>query len=636
MPVESTGAGIHAGRERDVSPRANAYLPYRSLPAFGQFADDWLALLRCRMPGYNIIPHLVDLLGLHVLLYKLRCAQMWASPRARSNSVLEIIAPRRTTIRDLATETYLANNLRSREAIDAYLREVVNQSPEWTSALQQADAFAEAYRVLRSKVAWPDADMGEYTGPETPDGLRGALQSAAHRRHDGHLANVHARYAHEIGLASRRGTRRVRYAPNDQILRSLVFANVERRMEFQQFLAVLHQRYGFVIGHRQAGTSSIRARVTRSRSPTTPAGWNCVWRVSACSGVSPMPAPTSRTPTRGRGNMDALDLIGRSRGGLPDTRHRHRRPGGWDPTLPPRSAHRRRCPPSAAGSSDRPRWPQPSASAFRAILVPPMASPKKSSPTSGRRTGGTPHATGRCSSSRTRTTTKGSHCVTSRRSAARNCSASRPSGWASSRRGSASQTSRLPYFEKALKGLQDAKPVSLETFAAYVLTTRQAIDVQGLPLINALGWAFPILRIPRDSAYFEAIPEKFRTHASRWKRLYQQGFNKRAAYLIKTTPTQQPISPEQLQEMWQRVADAVPPLHHPAVEAFIAAPGKWCPEAEALAALEWERDNVKALFDGLRARRESLGQTTLDFYEGDLPDTLTADEQGYLPAARCA
>jgi hypothetical protein len=25
-------------------------------------------------------------------------------------------------------------------------------------------------------------------------------------------------------------------------------------MEFQQFLTVLHERYGFVIGHRQAGT----------------------------------------------------------------------------------------------------------------------------------------------------------------------------------------------------------------------------------------------------------------------------------------------------------------------------------------------------------------------------------------------
>jgi hypothetical protein len=206
------------------------------------------------MPGYDVIPHLVDLLGLHVLLYKLRCAQMWASPTSPLQLVLEIIAPRRTTIRDLATETYLANNLRSREAIDAYLREVVDQSPEWTSALQHADAFGEAYRVLLRKVAWPDPDMDEYSGPQTPDGLRSVLQSAAHRRHAGHLANVHARYAHEIGLASRRGTRRVRYAPNDQILRSLVFANVERRMEFQQFLSALHERYGFVIGHRQAGT----------------------------------------------------------------------------------------------------------------------------------------------------------------------------------------------------------------------------------------------------------------------------------------------------------------------------------------------------------------------------------------------
>lgn len=236
----------------DVSPRANAYLPYASLPVFHQFADDWLALLRCRMPGYDVIPHLVDILGLHVLLYKLRCAHMWAAPESPLHLVLEIIAPRRTTVRDLATETYLANNLRSREAIEAYLREVVDETPEWQSALGHADAFGEAYRVLRSKVAWPDADIEDYNGPETPEGLRAGLWSAARRRHDAHVANVHARYAHEIGLASRRGTRRVRYAPNDQFLRSLVFATVERRMEFQQFLAVLHERYGFVIGHRQA------------------------------------------------------------------------------------------------------------------------------------------------------------------------------------------------------------------------------------------------------------------------------------------------------------------------------------------------------------------------------------------------
>src|SRR5262249_34999490 len=44
-----------------------------------------------------------------------------------------------------------------------------------------------------------------------------------------------------------------RYAPNDRLLKSLVFAVVQKRMEFQQFLATLHGNYGFVIGHRQAG-----------------------------------------------------------------------------------------------------------------------------------------------------------------------------------------------------------------------------------------------------------------------------------------------------------------------------------------------------------------------------------------------
>lgn len=244
----------------DVSPRANAYLPYLSLPSFAHFADDWLALMHCRMPGYDAVPHLVVILGLHVLLYKLRCAQFWASADAPVQLVLEIIAPRRTTIRDLATETYVGNNLRSREAIDAYLRDVVDQSSEWATALCKSDAFGEAYRVLRAKVAWPDADMDEYDGPETPDGLRSTLQAAVHRRHAAHVANVHSRYASEIGLASRRGTRRVRYAPNDQILQSLVLANVERRMEFQQFLAILHDRYGFIIGHRQAGLFIAQAQ----------------------------------------------------------------------------------------------------------------------------------------------------------------------------------------------------------------------------------------------------------------------------------------------------------------------------------------------------------------------------------------
>ncbi|MGE3538653.1 MAG: FtsK/SpoIIIE domain-containing protein [Candidatus Tectimicrobiota bacterium] len=185
-------------------------------------------------------------------------------------------------------------------------------------------------------------------------------------------------------------------------------------------------------------------------------------------------------------------------------------------------------------------------------------------------------------------------------------------------------------WEKALQGLQRAKPVSLDIFARYLLVTRQSMAEQGLPVLHALGWALPVLSVPRDTTFFEAIPERSRTHIQQWQRFYQQAFNKRAPYLLKFTPSQQPIPSAQLHEMWERVQETIPEHLHPTVKAFIDASSGWTAETEALSCLEWERDNVKALFDGLKVRREPLGQATLDFYDDELPGSLTEQEAAYL------
>ena len=91
--------------EPEVGPwRKNAYLPYASLPTFKVFAEDWLAILRCGMPGYDALPHLVDTFGLHILEYMLRQGQAWIDPKAPVRLVLEIVAPKRTTVRDEITQ----------------------------------------------------------------------------------------------------------------------------------------------------------------------------------------------------------------------------------------------------------------------------------------------------------------------------------------------------------------------------------------------------------------------------------------------------------------------------------------------------------------------------------------------------
>ena len=58
-------------------------------------------------------------------------------------------------------------------------------------------------------------------------------------RHKQHVGKVHGTWARLIGLSSRRASRRVRYAPTDRLLKTLVVCCVDVRMEFKDFLILL-------------------------------------------------------------------------------------------------------------------------------------------------------------------------------------------------------------------------------------------------------------------------------------------------------------------------------------------------------------------------------------------------------------
>lgn len=54
------------------------------------------------------------------------------------------------------------------------------------------------------------------------------------------------------------------------------------------------------------------------------------------------------------------------------------------------------------------------------------------------------------------------------------------------------------WWEKALSGLQELRHVSLDRLAGYVLRVREAVLVEGHPVLAALGVSLPALRLPRD------------------------------------------------------------------------------------------------------------------------------------------
>ena len=193
---------------------------------------------------------------------------------------------------------------------------------------------------------------------------------------------------------------------------------------------------------------------------------------------------------------------------------------------------------------------------------------------------------------------------------------------------------QIEYWRKALNGLQRVGTPSLENFAEYIVQTRSRILEESLPVIDALGWALPALRLPRDSGYFRAIPETQLGQTQRWEKLFQQAFAKRACLLLKQTPNRKPVDEQDLQTAFDKVKDDIPAIAYSAIQAFIASSAGWTSEAEALSKFEWESDNINTLFSGLKAQKTDIASLTLDFFNDEYPDTLTESEIQYMNALK--
>ena len=232
-------------------PRRNSYLPYSEHPTFNRLGEDWLRVLELDLPGFDAFPHLVTLATLHIVLYQLSVSAQWCDAPRPVSFICEVVAPKKTLVRELSFLSYQENSLLSSRAVDAYLRYKVSDTAEWQQIAAQPAALVQARELLDSRVRWPQEPQ-DYEGCNDPEALFDKLRRVATDRHRRHVANVHRSYGRDVGLVSKRGTNKLRYAPTDALLKALILANIERRMEFKEFLARVFDRYGFVFGEREA------------------------------------------------------------------------------------------------------------------------------------------------------------------------------------------------------------------------------------------------------------------------------------------------------------------------------------------------------------------------------------------------
>ena len=234
------------------SPVGVGYLPYAEHPCFDLLAKDWLSILCLRLSEFEKIPHLINLIGFHLLRYQLFVSRQIIDHETDFSGihfVCEIVAAKKTSVREKSWESFQTNNCLSEQAINVYIASQIDE--EVWNKLQnenQITAIETAKTIFQQKFLWDAND----SGATTIDELRKTLVAQALTRHGHHFGNIHRVYGREIGLVSRRGTNRLRYAPTDSLLKTFLLANVRQRMELKQFLELLHKRYGLVFGPNEA------------------------------------------------------------------------------------------------------------------------------------------------------------------------------------------------------------------------------------------------------------------------------------------------------------------------------------------------------------------------------------------------
>ena len=234
----------------DLQRRGQSYLPYIEHKCYDTLGEDWKSIFDLNLPEFDAYQYLVALCAFHIMLYQLNTASWFIPDGYKVYFICEVIAPKKTLVRELSINNYQQNNLLTTRTVEAYISRI-SKSDNWQTAIENstaAAAFVKCKEILQNELWWPVS----YEGQSNVTALISELKEAAKKRHRQHAANVHRTYGTAIGLISRRSTNRLRYAPSDTFLKTLVVANVKGHVEFSEFLTNLYNRYGLVFGEQEA------------------------------------------------------------------------------------------------------------------------------------------------------------------------------------------------------------------------------------------------------------------------------------------------------------------------------------------------------------------------------------------------
>lgn len=232
--------------------KGGTYLPYKTHPSFDRMAEDVAAILSLNLPDQDSFQYLQPLLGFHLYLYGIETANAWLGGNGLPPITCEILAPRSDLVRKAAVASYLENDGIGTLAVRKFLDATVFADPELQMTLANDSLDDLAKMEYLSEHLARTVSLKKTLDASDPRRLKEMFYSFATRLYRNGTADGLTALATGCGLVSKRGTNRYRYAPTDELLRALVFANVTSPIEESAFLRRLHSRYRIVIGPTEA------------------------------------------------------------------------------------------------------------------------------------------------------------------------------------------------------------------------------------------------------------------------------------------------------------------------------------------------------------------------------------------------
>ena len=240
----------HLAPPEQENPVAFDNIGYLPLPRHGTYemlGRDWLSLLSLMsLPDDHLSEPLMRLSALAVIRYIVeRAAEVLGEDRPLMP--IDTMGPNTAGLRKLSRDAFARHRDMTRKTIERVADDFVG-SPAWKSACEKPNPTKAALELVDAHFGYEPKEQSSRTLAALPQ----AIKEAALDNHNEHLGLVMGFYAEHIGLAARRGSSRW-YVLSDPMLEAIVLGNVADPMEYETFLALLHRRYGFVIGTEVAG-----------------------------------------------------------------------------------------------------------------------------------------------------------------------------------------------------------------------------------------------------------------------------------------------------------------------------------------------------------------------------------------------